>query len=69
MLSTHTGVNRLKQVLIVFVLALTGCSSLEQYANPVPYGYLPHDTCIPCGSKPIGILPAGSRIVMPKDLK
>ncbi len=69
MLSTHTGVNQLKAVLIVLVLALTGCANLDWTAEPVRYGYLSHDTCIPCGAKPIGILPAGSRIPLPQDFK
>jgi hypothetical protein len=69
MLSTHTGVNQLKQVLIVLVLTLAGCANLEQYEQRTRYGYKPYDTCIPCGEKPIGILPAGSRIPLPQDSK
>jgi hypothetical protein len=69
MLSTHTGVNRLKLVLLILASALAGCANLDQYEQRTRYGYLPHDTCIPCGAKPIGILPAGSRIPLPQDFK
>lgn len=51
MLSTHTGVNQLKLVLLILTAMLGGCANTEWLHSDQRYGYKPWDLCVRCGEK------------------